>query len=244
MIYKQKNALKSGLWQLNGEKLSVTGGMVFHKARGIMLYIATAIAIITTLILLQTIEPATAHHPMGGQTPSNLWEGLLSGIGHPMIGMDHLAFVVAIGLIAAPVAKGVLIPLCFIATAMLGTGIHLLSIDLPLVEIAIAISVVAFGVMLALKQKLSTPILVILGATAGIFHGYAYGEAIIGAEITPLLAYLIGFSAIQLLIALLAMKFGELVNHNWQNQSFSLMRFLGLVISAIGAVFFISSFAS
>ena len=27
--------------------------------------------------------------------------GLLSGIGHPIIGFDHLAFVIAVGLIAA-----------------------------------------------------------------------------------------------------------------------------------------------
>ena len=232
MISKQRKAENSRLLGIHGKK------------QVLLLRIGTAITIITSLVLLQTIEPATAHHPMGGETPSNFWEGLLSGIGHPIIGLDHLAFVVAMGLIAASVSQGILIPVSFITTAMLGTGIHLLSIDLPLVEIAIAISVIVFGLMLALKQKLNTPLLAILAAIAGIFHGYAYGEAIIGAEITPLLAYLVGFSVIQLLIALLAMKFIELVNHNWQNQSFSLMRFLGLVTSAIGSIFFTSAFTS
>ncbi|MGB3514467.1 MAG: HupE/UreJ family protein [Microcoleaceae cyanobacterium] len=244
MIDKQEKA-KSRLWEINGKnQLLVKGEILVCNATARMLRITTAIAIGVSLILLQTIKPATAHHPMGGQTPSNLWEGLLSGIGHPIIGIDHLAFVVAIGLIAAPATRGVLIPVCFIATAMLGTGFHLLIIDLPLVEMAIALSVVAFGVMLAVKQKLNIQLLAILAATAGIFHGYAYGEAIIGAEITPLLAYLIGFSAIQLLIVLLAMKFVELVNGHWQNQSFSLVRFFGLVISAIGAVFFTTALVS
>ena len=55
---------------------------------------------------------------------------------------------------------------------------------------------------------------------------------------TPLLADLIGFSAIQLFIALLAMKCSELLRSYWENQFFSLMRFLGLAISAIGVVFF------
>jgi len=58
---------------------------------------------------------------------------------------------------------------------------------------------------------------------------------------TPLLAYLIGFSAIQLfiaLLALLAMKCSELVRSYWEHQILSLMRFLALAISAIGIVFF------
>jgi len=31
---------------------------------------------------------------------------------------------------------------------------------------------------------------------AGIFHGYAYGESIIGARVAALVAYLIGFTVI------------------------------------------------
>ena len=235
MIYKQEKAIKSRVWQKNGKKpLSVRSRILLGNA--------TLLGILTSFMLLRTIEPAAAHHPMGGQIPSNFWEGLLSGIGHPIIGIDHLVFVVAVGLIAALVNQGFLIPISFITTAMLGTVFHLLNFNLPQVEIAIAISVVAFGIMLALKQKLNTPLLAIIAATAGIFHGYAYGEAIIGAEITPLLTYLIGFSVIQLLIALLAMKFVELINHHWQNQTFSLMRFLGFVITGIGAVFATNSF--
>ncbi len=203
-----------------------------------------AIVVSATLIFFSTIESAIAHHPMGGKTPANLWEGFLSGIGHPVIGIDHLAFVVAVGLIAAIIPQSILILASFLATALLGTGIHLLSIDLPLTEIAIAISVVAFGLILALRQKLTIPLLSILAGMAGIFHGYAYGEAIIGAEMTPLLAYLLGFTTIQLIIALLAMKFAELLNNYWQNQFFSLMRFLGLAITAIGVVFFTSAIFS
>ncbi|MFP3339697.1 HupE/UreJ family protein, partial [Micrococcus sp. SIMBA_131] len=36
---------------------------------------------------------------------------------------------------------------------------------------------------------------------AAVFHGLAYGEAIIGAETGPLGAYLLGFSVIQMAIA-------------------------------------------
>ena len=36
---------------------------------------------------------------------------------------------------------------------------------------------------------------------AGLFHGWAYGQAIIGAESTPLLAYLLSFSLTQYFLA-------------------------------------------
>lgn len=211
-------------------------GNQFQQIRGI--------AILATLIFLTTIESAMAHHPMGGKTPGNLWEGLLSGMGHPIIGVDHLAFILAVGLIGAATPNGISILASFLATAILGTGIHLLSFDLPLTEIAIAFSVVAFGAILTLKQRLNTLLLIIFAALAGVFHGYAYGEAIIGAEITALFSYLVGFTAMQLFIALLAMKLAELVNNYWQNKSFPLMHFIGLAISAIGVVFLTNSIFS
>ena len=39
-------------------------------------------------------------------------------------------------------------------------------------------------------------------ALSGVAHGYAYGESIVGAESTPLMAYLAGFTIVQLVIVL------------------------------------------
>jgi hypothetical protein len=61
---------------------------------------------VLTLGAMLLATPASAHHAMGGATPSNLWEGLLSGLAHPVIGLDHLAFVIAAGLIAAVHRRG------------------------------------------------------------------------------------------------------------------------------------------
>ena len=38
-------------------------------------------------------------------------------------------------------------------------------------------------------------------AFAGLFHGHAYGEAVFGAEATPVIAYLLGFGLVQWAIA-------------------------------------------
>ena len=39
-------------------------------------------------------DPALAHHMMGGRMPATFGEGLLSGLGHPIIGLDHFAALV------------------------------------------------------------------------------------------------------------------------------------------------------
>ena len=141
--------------------------------------------------------PALAHHPLGGETPATAMHGLLSGIGHPVIGLDHLAFVVAVGIAASFTARPLLIPLFFVLATVAGTVVHLGAIDLPAVEAAIALSVAAIGLVLLSGRRVPTAALAALFAVAGLFHGHAYGEAIFGAEATPLAAYLVGFGLTQ-----------------------------------------------
>lgn len=192
--------------------------------------------------LLSTAQQAMAHHATGGKTPFNFFEGFLSGLAHPVIGLDHLAFVVAIGLLAAGQARGVLIPAGFVLAALAGTGIHLLSFDLPAAEVVIAVSVITFGAMLVMPNNLNWVLLAVLGAIAGLFHGYAYGEAIIGAGMTPLLAYLLGFTLTQYAVALVALLIGNVVSQEASVQSLPLLRLAGLAICSIGVVFLTSSF--
>jgi urease accessory protein len=149
--------------------------------------------------------PALAHHAMSGRMPANGLEGFLSGLAHPVIGIDHLAFIVAVGLLAATKRRGIWMAAAFIAAALVGTGLHLISVPLPGVELLISGSVLLFGTLLALPAAPAVPIMSGLAAVAGLLHGYAYGEAIFGAESTPVLAYLLGFSAIQLGISLAAL---------------------------------------
>lgn len=152
------------------------------------------------------MQPALAHHVMGGKTPSNFIEGLLSGFGHPIIGFDHLAFVVAVGLLSLTCARRFLMPLAFVALTAVGTLIHLAAVSLPMVEIVVAATVLVGGAMLISGRRFGWATSAGLFAVAGLFHGFAYGESIFGAEPTPVVAYLLGFVAIQYLIAVAAME--------------------------------------
>jgi urease accessory protein len=147
--------------------------------------------------------PALAHHPMGGAVPSTAWEGFASGIGHPVIGPDHFAFLLAAGVLAATLGprRGVLALLGFVAGGFLGSLAHVAGIGFGPVEAMVALSLVAAG--LALLWRGVPAALVPAGfALAGLAHGHAFAEAIIGAESTPLVAYLAALALVQAAIGI------------------------------------------
>lgn len=156
-------------------------------------------------LLMAGIGSAAAHHPMGGVTPTTFMEGFLSGIGHPVIGIDHLAFIIAIGIAAAFVGGGAGIIAGFIAASSVGVLAHVIELNVPLVEPLVAASVIVAGAALAIGLTTARSGWVLLAIIAGLFHGYAFGEAVVGAERSVIGAYLIGLAIIQAAIAALAM---------------------------------------
>ncbi len=205
---------------------------------------STGIAQILGLIgfgFLGVVQPAAAHHAMGGRTPASFLEGFLSGVAHPVIGLDHLVFVVAIGLLSVRQVRGALLPLFFVVTAMVGTGLHIMKVDLPVPEIVIALSVIALGLLLAIGRQWNFWGIAGLAAIAGLFHGFAYGESIVGAEMTPLVAYLLGFTVIQAAIALLAFWLGKKAVQSFAQVIPAFIRYFGYAVCVIGSIFLSTS---
>jgi urease accessory protein len=190
--------------------------------------------------VLASSGAALAHHPMGGQTPDTLLNGVLSGIGHPIIGMDHLAFVICVGLAAAFVAGRYVTPLAFSAATVAGCAAMLSGIALPYAEIVITGSVVVLGALILTGRSLPVPALVGLFAVAGLFHGSAYGAAIVGAETTPLAGYLIAFAATQYAIAIAA---GWVATAVWKAADASALkpRLAGALMAGVGFAFLVEN---
>ncbi|MEM8503575.1 MAG: HupE/UreJ family protein [Cyanobacteria bacterium P01_D01_bin.1] len=178
-----------------------------------------------------------AHHPFGGSAPKNVFEGILSGAGHPVIGFDHLAFVIAVGLLAAIVSHGWRIPAAFIVATLVGTGIHLAEFDLPVAEVVISVSVLLFGALAVVPGRLNSVVVVLLAALAGVFHGYAYGEAVVGAEPTPLVAYLIGFAGMQGVIATITYLLSKRAIKTHQTAGLISVRHAGFAVLGVGIAF-------
>src|SRR5512134_1787645 len=134
---------------------------------------------------------------MDGQLPATFAQGLLSGLGHPVIGPDHLAFLIAVGVAVGAGGLSLALPLVFVAASAIGVALHVSGMELPYAELIVAASVIAAGILLVYGRALPLTVWAALFGLAGIAHGYAYGESIFGAEPTPLLAYLLGLVAIQ-----------------------------------------------
>lgn len=157
------------------------------------------------VVLAAAAEPALAHHLMGGRMPVTFGQGLLSGLGHPVIGLDHFAAVVAIGCLSAAHRAGAALALGFVVAMMVGVAAHLGGTTVPFAELLVALTVVGLGAAMLRSPALPVAAALCLFAAVGFVHGYALGESIYGAERSPLLAYLLGLAIIQSVIALAAM---------------------------------------
>ena len=177
-----------------------------------------------------TTTPALAHHVMGGRMPATFAEGILSGLGHPVIGIDHFAAVVAVGCLAAAHRNAPMLAISFVLAMMAGVAIHLQAVTVPAAEILVALSVIGLGAILLRHRDLPATGALLLFVLVGLIHGYALGESIFGAERTPLAAYLIGLAVIQSCVALGAMA----VARAFMRSDVVRLRLIGAGIVGIG----------
>lgn len=160
----------------------------------------------TVLLAAAGIPPAHAYHVTGHAAPGSALEGLLSGLAHPVIGIDHLLFVVGAGVLAAHFERGFVLPFIFVVASVFAALVRYLGADLAFGGLPIAGSLVILGAMMLAAQTPREGVVAILFLTAGILHGHALAESIVGAERTPLIAYLVGLTVIQCVIALAAWR--------------------------------------
>lgn len=128
--------------------------MSFMKTKETRVLVGAIAAAIAALIT----SPAAAHHVMDGKLPSTFSEGLLSGLGHPVIGLDHLAFVIALGIAAAVVSGPLAIIATFVALSTAGVLIHIAELDMPMVEPLVALTVLLAGAALVWSRSVTRPI--------------------------------------------------------------------------------------
>lgn len=184
------------------------------------------------ILLVLGSAPAFAHHLMGGRTPASFSDGLLSGLGHPVIGLDHFAAVVAVGCLAAAHRLGSALAMGFVLAMMAGVALHLHGTTVPGAEILVALSVILLGVFMLLGRDVAAGAVFVLFAVVGLIHGYVLGESIYGAEPTPLYAYLLGLAIIQSAIALAAVQITRLLSR--RPAVMSPVRLVGAGIAGIG----------
>lgn len=191
--------------------------------------------ILAAFVMLACQVPAYAHHAMDGDLPQTFIHGLLSGLAHPVIGLDHLAAIVGVGALAGIAGRGAVPVLAFSAAMMAGVALHLGRADLPGGELLVGLATLMIGALLILRVAISPALATVLFAVAGVVHGHALGESIVGAEPAPLAAYLVGLFVVQTAIGLGACFAAQ---HLAAGRPRALaLSVAGIVIAAVGGAF-------
>ncbi|MBV9066587.1 MAG: HupE/UreJ family protein, partial [Methylobacteriaceae bacterium] len=141
------------------------------------------------LAFLFALVPSAAFAHVGlGDT-----SGIAHGFMHPLSGADHVLAMVAVGLFAARLGGRALwlVPLSFVAMMVFGGVLGIAGVDLPYVEIAIGLSVVVLGLVVAAQVNPPLAIAMAVVGSFAIFHGHAHGAEM--PETASGLAYGAGF---------------------------------------------------
>lgn len=160
--------------------------------------------------------------------------GFISGLLHPVLGWDHVAAMIAVGLWGAFLGNPALwlLPVVFPLVMALGGALGLAGIPIPSVEIGIALSALVLGVMIVLAARPPLWLAGIIVAVFAIFHGHAHGTEL--PEAASPLAYSLGFVIATGMLHLAGIGFGLLAR--WPAGKIA-VRAGGAVIALGGVVF-------
>ena len=130
----------------------------------------TVAAIVATVALVALPSPLAAHE--GGAAA-----GLLSGLLHPISGLDHVLAMVAVGIWGAQLGQPAIwvLPVTFPMVMAFGGMLGLLGLQVPGVEVAIGLSALLLGLMVALEQKPDLRVAAAIVGFFAMFHGHAHG---------------------------------------------------------------------
>ncbi len=176
-----------------------------------------------------TSVPANAH-VLAGEAG-----GFLSGLEHPVSGMDHILAMVSVGLWGAQLGAPAiwLLPITFPIVMAFGGFLGLIGIEFPGVEVGIALSALLLGAAVMTQWR---PPLLAAAALVGVFalfHGHAHG-----AELPPGesgLLYSIGFVVATGLLHLVGIGIGSVHKWAWGRR---LLQAAGAGV-AMGGVYFL-----
>ena len=160
--------------------------------------------------------------------------GFVSGFVHPILGWDHVAAMVAVGLWGAFLGNPAIwvLPVVFPLVMAFGGALGVMGIAVPSIETGIAVSAIVLGAMVALAVRPPLWIAAVLVGVFAIFHGHAHGTELPGAA-NPL-AYSAGFVISTGMLHLSGIAFGLLVR--WPAGKVAVRTF-GVIISLAGVGF-------
>jgi urease accessory protein len=177
---------------------------------------------LATALILGSFAPALAHAPGAGEA------GLAAGFAHPLLGLDHVLAMVAVGLWASQLGGRALwlVPASFVLLMAAGAGLGV-GTSLPTVELGILGSLIVLGALVAFSARLPVAVGALIVGVFAIFHGHAHGAEMPGSAS---LLYVAGFLAATALLH----GIGVVVGLSSQRTAAWLVRAGGAAVAATG----------
>jgi len=140
--------------------------------------------------------------------------GFVTGLQHPISGLDHVIAMLAVGLWGAQLGNPALwlLPVVFPMMMAGGGCLGLLGIPLPGVEVGIAVSAIVLGLMVLAEARLKIYLAMVIVAFFASFHGHAHGTELPAGQSG--LLYSIGFVAATGCLHAVGIAIGLI--HRWQ----------------------------
>ena len=172
--------------------------------------------------------PALAHEQLGQAA------GFVTGLLHPVSGLDHVLAMVAVGLWGAQLGAPAiwLLPVTFPLMMAFGGFLGLIGVPLPGVEMGIAASAILLGAMVALQARPPLALAGLLVAFFAVFHGHAHGTELPAGQSG--LLYSLGFVVATGLLHAVGIAIGLI--HRWSSGRL-LLRGAGVVVTLAGIFF-------
>jgi urease accessory protein len=132
-------------------------------------------------------SPAFAHAEKGQAA------GFLTGLHHPISGLDHVLAMVAVGLWGAQLGQPAiwLLPVTFPMVMAFGGFLGLIGVPLPGVEYGIAASAILLGAAVGFEARPPLWLAATLVGVFAVFHGHAHGTELPAGQSG--LVYSVGF---------------------------------------------------
>ena len=187
-----------------------------------------AIALLGTILL--SAQTAFAHSQMDKAV------GFLTGVRHPISGLDHVLAMVAVGLWGAQLGSPAIwiLPVAFPMVMAIGGMFGLMGVPLPGIEYGIALSAMLLGAAVMFEIRPPIGVAAALVGFFAIFHGRAHGT-----ELPPgqsVLLYSMGFVIATGCLHALGIGVGTVHRWAWGHK---LLRVAGALVAG-GGVFFLS----
>lgn len=166
-------------------------------------------------------------------------EGFLSGISHPVFGLDHFLAMLSVGVVSAQLGgrQIYIVPSIFVLSMICGAIIGWNGREWPFGEQGIALSVVVLGAAIVRVNGHGSRIVAAVTAFFGVLHGHAHGLEMPRAADPVYYAagFVIGTAAIHLL--------GVAIGHWLSRRESSLywLRHMGSAICGVGLLILVQS---